>query len=99
MTNDIFKYEIGQQLYVKVHVINDKSRMNWNGKEVDQFDLQECVIPITRILIEEAPGNRIIKYLCRYRLSVNAELVQFLEHELIPTAEAVAIIRMKQSKE
>ena len=93
----IFKYKIGQNLYLKQEIVNDRSRMSVNGEKVDEWDLQRAIYPIGRRLFEEGPGSYTLQYIVRKSITLdNAEMGVYFEHELIPQSEAVAIIRMKQ---
>ena len=96
----LFRFYVGTQVYVKEEIINSRSTMIVNGKDVAKILLQHASIIVTAQLEVLDEESYIISYVLRPRNSrfesQNAYVV-VREHELCNEEEATAILRLKDS--
>lgn len=103
---NLFRFEIGQQVYIKQDIINDFSRMSINGTDIDKILLQKALIIHGMIIEIEDAESYMIRYLVRpdmfrqiaEKVSGNVFL-SLKDFELCSREEAIVILRLKDSAE
>lgn len=99
---ELFDHAIGDLVWIKQKIINSKSSMIVNGKDIDKIDLQDAYI-ITECHINMYDRESYdVSYILRrdemWSMIEGSPFVRARTHELCNRAEAVAILKLKAAK-
>ena len=97
---NLFKFQVGAQIYIKQDVINDRTSMNTNGRDVAKILLQHASVVVSAQLELLDTESYVLAYIVRPRnrgFDNPSAYATAREHELCGEAEAVAILKLKDA--
>jgi hypothetical protein len=98
--NPLFKFRVAERVWLRQTILNDRSWHKKNDQPTPHIHLIDCMLVIERIIIQVTTDSAYKRYTVRplrFLAGDANSFVQYLEHELCDEAEAVAILKLRDS--